>query len=274
MPSKTGSLRLSSLAPQVSAQRRSKPGKIAILIALALVLFFTAGPAGLNFGTLSVGLPRLWNTTRSFLTWPDWGYFPSIAMGMLETVEMAFVGTLVALPFCLIFGLLAARNMSFHPAVAAVFRGIIAIGRALPFFVTAMVLVSMVGLGFMPGILALIISSVVAGGKLFADSFENCDKGLVEAVAASGGGPLAQRRYGIFSQSLPELGSQALLLFDQNVQMAIAVGIVGAGGIGYAFSMALRSVRYDEALLILLSVLGTVALLERISRGIREWLRS
>jgi phosphonate transport system permease protein len=242
---------------------------VGVLVAVAF-LGWTAPSAGLDPKALKEGLPRLMDSAKGLVTMPAWSQLPSIGKDLIETAEMAIVGTVLAIPVCIILSLLIARNTSFHPGVGAIFRGLLSLARAVPFFVLAMLLISMVGLGVLPGIMALIISSSVFGAKLFADSLENVALGPIEGVQAAGADFIAIRRHGILPQAFADIGSHSLYMFESNIRMSISVGIVGAGGIGYTFSNALRLVKYDEIALILLSIFLMVALVETMGRKIRE----
>jgi phosphonate transport system permease protein len=238
--------------------------------ALLSLLAWLAPRVGLEPKSLSEGLPRLWEAQKGLLSVPEWGAFPMIASALFESLEMAFVGTVAATPVCFFFSLLVAQNTSFHPWVAAGFRGLVALLRAVPFLVIAMVLVAMVGLGAMAGTLALVISSLTMGAKLFADSLEHVDPGPVEGVTAAGASALGIRRFGIVQQALAEVGSQAMFLFELNLRLSVAVGLVGAGGIGYQMAIATKSARFGVVSLILLSILVMVSAVEFVGKVVRR----
>lgn len=254
----------------VTPSGRPRLGPIIGVLVAAGFLVWSAPAAGLDPKALHEGLPRLIDSAKGLVTMPAWSQLPSIGKDMIETAEMAVVGTVLAVPVCLCLGLLIARNTSFHPWLGAIFRGLLSLARAVPFFVLAMLLISMVGLGVLPGIMALVISSSVFGAKLFADSLENVSLGPIEGVQAAGADFIAVRRHGILPQAFADIGSHSLYMFESNIRMSISVGIVGAGGIGYTFSTALRLVKYDEIALILLSIFLMVAVVESVGRKIRE----
>lgn len=199
---------------------------------------------------------------------PDWQSWPTIARPIEESVEMAFLGTTVSIPFCLLLGLLSARNSS-GPYLADGIKAILSIGRATPFYCWAMIVVAMVGLGVLPGVIALAITSTLYTAKLFAEHLETSSPSLEEAVLACGAGAIELRRFAIIPQALAGVYSQILYTFEGNIRLSIAMGVVGAGGIGYAFSVALRNLEYPRVLLILVTIYLLVFGVDLVSSQLR-----
>ena len=242
---------------------------IAGVIVFAL-LGLTAHPSGLDLRTIADGIPRLVQAGKGLIAIPDWSSFDRIAAALLETIEMALVGTVLSVPISFFFSLLVARNTSFHPAFAFLFRTIASIFRAVPFFVWAMLLIAVIGLGSAPGVLALVVTGSMFGTKMFADSLEHVDQGAVEGVQAAGAGWLETRRYGIIPQALSQIASNAVYQFEINIRMATAVGVVGAGGIGFLFAQAMRMVNYGRILLILLCIMALMGIVDTVGKKVRE----
>jgi phosphonate transport system permease protein len=201
---------------------------------------------------------------------PDWSYLPTLALKMLETLEMAFLATVIAAVLSLPLGMLAARNATPHPAIYHVVRQGLSLMRALPELMWALVFVSAVGLGPLPGVMALAFVAAGFLGKFFAEAIEAVDEGPVEGVAAHGAGWLQVRAYAMLPQVAPDFAGIVLYVLDHNLRAATILGMVGAGGIGYDMVMAMRLFQFDRIVLIALAIYLAVTALDRLSAGLRR----
>lgn len=193
-----------------------------------------------------------------------------IAALTLDTVLMAFLGTVLATVLSVPLAFLAARTTTPHPAVAAVARAVITFCRAVPDLVFAVLFVRALGLGVLPGVLALALHSVGMLGKLFADAIEDADPGPREAVRSVGVGPLRELLNGVVPQVVPAGIAAFLYRVDINLRTSVVLGFVGAGGIGFALQDALRGLVYPKALGIVGVILVVVALMELGSMAVRR----
>ena len=188
---------------------------------------------------------------------------------MLETLAMAFLGTIIAAVVAVPLGFLGAKNIVpnwvFHFTIR---RGFDAF-RGIDGLVWALIFVSAVGLGPFAGVLAIAVGDMMVLGKLFAEAIENVDKKPVDGVRASGGGGLHVVRLGVLPQVFPVMTSHVLYFFESNVRSATILGIVGAGGIGLQLSDRIRINNWQQAAFIILMILVTVAVIDAISRRIR-----
>lgn len=101
---------------------------------------------------------------------------------------MAVLGTVLAAIVSVPLAFLAARNTSPHPVLYSVARAVITFCRAMPDLLFAVLFVRALGIGVLPGILALALHSIGMLGKLFADAIEETDVGPREAIRAAGAG--------------------------------------------------------------------------------------
>ena len=79
-----------------------------------------------------------------------------------------------------------ARPTNPFTTTRALVRGILNVIRAVPELVYAAVLVAMVGVGALPGILALVLFNVGIVVKLVSESIDATDAGPLEAGRAAG----------------------------------------------------------------------------------------
>ena len=193
----------------------------------------------------------------------------SIFTSILETLAMAFLGTFFGGSIALTIAFLAATNTSPHPVFRFVFRGLMSIERVIPNLVIILVFVIAVGLGPFAGMLTLTIGTIGMFGKLFADAIEEIDPEPVEATYATGASKLQVIKYCIIPQVLPSFTANLFYAFDVNLRSAIGLGIFGGGGIGFEIHMAMKMLRYKDALALILFTIILISIFEKFSDYLR-----
>ena len=210
-----------------------------------------------------------------YLFMPDYlkdqfAFIKEIKNPLLETFRMAilgaFVGALLAVPF----SLLAAANLMKIKAVYYVTRVILNLIRTVPDLVWAALLTGALGVGALPGVIALSIFSFGLNAKLLSESIETIDPGPLEAMQACGASWLQQIRYGVVPQVLPQFLAYALYVFEIDVRASTVLGLVGAGGIGVLFNIELTYRRYPHVGAIIVVMLVIVVIMDLISTKVRE----
>ena len=268
--------RLLDPVPRLNAKRM-----LAIVALIAVYVWGIAG-AEVRFRDLVEGvpnmldflgrlLPPMWRTEA--FTVPFAGTtvpVPEIAFAIVETIQMALVGTTVAIAASLPFGLLAARNTSPHRLVYLGTRFFLNAIRAVPEIIFALVFVAAVGLGPFAGVLALSVGAIGFMGKMYAEAIEAIDPQQVLAVSATGAARLQTFVYGVVPQALPIVAAYSILVFEANVRHATILGIVGAGGVGFVLSKYVALFQYQYLTGALLLIILAVTVLDRLSDAIRK----
>lgn len=196
--------------------------------------------------------------------------FPEVMLAIIETVQMALIGSVLGIILAAPFGLLAARNTSPHPSIYQGTRMLLNANRSLPEIVYALIFVAAVGLGPFGGVLALAIGSIGSIGKLYAEAIEQIDPQQVLAVRATGANPLLTFFYAVIPQALPVIASYSLLLFEGNIRHASILGIVGAGGIGFIIGKYMALFQYTHLMGAVILMILTVTLIDRTSDYLRK----
>lgn len=251
---------------------RARPPVVPALVVLGLVAATVVAGwhTGLKPAEVLAATPAFF-TFVAENTWPpDFSGAGDLVVATLLTIEVAFLGTLLATIGSLLLAPLAARNLTPHLGVFAVVRFVVMICRAVPDFVFALMLVAALGLGPLPGVLGLALHSVGMLAKVYAERIEEIDPGPVEAVTAMGARPTQAIRIAVLPQIMPNLVANTLYRFDINIRSSIILGIVGAGGIGYELVTALQSLDYRRAMAVMIVVLILVAVVELVSNEIRK----
>ena len=188
---------------------------------------------------------------------------------MLETVAMAYVGTMLAMVFAVPLGFLGARNVIpqrvFRFCTRRLFDGL----RGLDQLIWALVFVRAMGLGPIAGIMAIAVAETGVLAKLFAEAVENIDRNQVEGIVAVGAGFVGRLRFAVLPQVEPVMISQALYSIESNSREATILGLVGAGGIGLRLAERIQINAWDQVAYIIVLILISVATIDTISRYLR-----
>ena len=196
--------------------------------------------------------------------------FWELLRAMLESIGMAFLGTLIASVIAVPLGFLGARNVLPIWLLRFPIRRSFDFLRGVDALVWALVFVRAVGLGPLAGVLAIATTDIGILSKLFAEAIENVDRKQVDGVQATGANAVQRVRFGIIPQVLPIMTSNALYMFESNTRSATILGIVGAGGIGFHLSDRIRAHRWEEVGYIIIMIVVFVALIDFISHILRS----
>lgn len=187
-----------------------------------------------------------------------------------DTLLIAYVATVFGAVFGVLLSFLAASNLGVSSAIVFAVRRLLEFCRTVPELVFALIFVMAFGLGPVAGVLAIIVHTTGALGKLFYEVLENIDQKPVEGLTASGASWTKIMRFAVMPQVLSNFLSYALLRFEINVRGASVMGFVGAGGIGQDLMEAIRKFYYPDVSAILLLVIITVTLIDFATERIRH----
>ena len=193
--------------PASRPERPSHAKRNLALIGVALLVGWAAVTVDVDLGSLPQlpgGLGRVFY--EMYLeAGPEWSYLVPAMEAMLESLQIAWVGTVIGAVISLPLGFFGARNVSSGLA-SNVMRQVLNAIRAFPEIVLAIaIFIPIAGLGPVAGALAIGLHSVGTLGKLTAEVIEGIDPGPVEAARAVGGRPLQVQRWGVLPQVLPEI---------------------------------------------------------------------
>jgi phosphonate transport system permease protein len=204
---------------------------------------------------------------------PDFSGWQHYAALMFQTVVIAYWGTALAFGIGFVLAPFASRALTPGPLAYNAARETLNLLRAIPDLMLALIFVSSLGLGPLPGILALGLHTGGFLGKFFSESMDRVAPGRYDAIAAVGAG-FAQRVMFVGWPSIRrETAGYTLYIFDRNVRMSAVLGLVGAGGIGMELQTALRLFNYDQAAVLILLLMVTIFSIDTLSGFLREKLR-
>jgi len=263
-------------AEESAASGRPTPPLGPRLTRIALFIFVVVGFVW-GVSGLDVSLERLrtapsdaWAILR--LMWPP-DFATEIERGVigkvLESVYIAWIGTVIAATLSLPLAFLASNNVS--PAfIRLPIRQLFNVIRAVPELIVAVVLLGVVPLGAWAGALAIGLHSIGTLGKLASEEIESASDGPVEAVEACGGTFVSRVRWGLLPQVMPQISSYWLFRFEINVRASAVLGMIGAGGVGSELIAQLRFRNFPQVAAVLIVTVIVVVFIDTVSSAIRK----
>ncbi|MDH3664103.1 MAG: phosphonate ABC transporter, permease protein PhnE [Alphaproteobacteria bacterium] len=203
---------------------------------------------------------------------PDLTVMETVARSTLETLQIAYIGTVLSAILSLGAGLIAASNLT--PAwVHQPMKWVLGMMRGIPLILVALVAVVAIGFGALAGVLAITFHATGMLGKFYAEAFENADPAPLEALESVGASWAQRIRFGALAQVAPDLVRDTLFRFELNFRESLVLGLVGAGGIGFYIQLYARSFQYEKVATLTVVVLLMVVAIEQISTWCRRRLR-
>jgi phosphonate transport system permease protein len=234
---------LSASTPLPPAPDRLKRNLLSLLLAIAVVTLLAWSWFGteMSLANLSRSGPRAaefvermfppdlaWNVTEARPFPPP---LRLAAAAIAITLQISLLGTALGAMGALVLGLLASENLTPHWLHHPI-KVFLAIIRSLPIILLALLFVSAIGLGPMPGVLAVAVHSLGMLGKLYAEEFETTDAGVWEALDSAGADWLQKIRFALWPQTARQIFSLTLFRFEMNLRESAVLGLVGVAGLG------------------------------------------
>ncbi len=202
---------------------------------------------------------------------PKWSYITQLGKPIWDTLNIATLGTLIALVLAVPVAFLAARNTTpsalFIRPLALL---LIVATRSINSLIWALLLIAIIGPGVLAGVIAIAIRSIGFCAKLLYEAIEEIDRTQVEAITATGASRWQVMAYGIVPQILPAFAGIAVFRWDINIRESTVLGLVGAGGIGMALDSALNLFQWDRVAVILIAIFAVVVLAEIVVTQLRK----
>ncbi len=267
------------------SRRPAKPGRSpALLIGILAVIVLTwlsiseqfgigldVGALIEDFGKVSIVLWRdNANPAKNGLLEPNWAYLPETIGPMVETFQMAVIAAVIGCGVALPVSFLASRVTSGGRVTLGVTRGVLNVVRAIPDILYALIFVAAVGVGPLPGIIALILFNIGVVAKLLSETVDGVDRGPIEAARASGGNQVQTVRWAVFPQVLPNYIAYSLYTFELNIRASTVLGIVGAGGIGRELFAQYKLFNWSNVAVTIVELFVLVLLIEVVSIWLRR----
>lgn len=213
-----------------------------------LILFTIVAPFFLEYGAIDIQTAIFYtldNLKMMFLQPALSQVTLSAALyQILITLALAFLSTLIGAVISFFLAILSAKNLmpSYISNVIIAFNSFI---RAVPTVLWVLIFAIVAGLGSVAAILGMTLHTIAYLTKAYAESFEEIDNGMIEALRATGAKWWHIIIHVVLPQTSSYMVSWTFLRFETNYGVAIAMGAAAAaGGIGFELFMA-SSFYYD-----------------------------
>jgi phosphonate transport system permease protein len=188
----------------------------------------------------------------------------------IETLQLAVLGTTAGVIVSLPLALWSTEVGNPFRGLRFVLRMFNNVIRSIPDLIWAGIFVLGVGIGALPGLLALFFFSIAVMVKLTTDTLDGIDMGPVEAARASGASQTQVLRTAVVPQILPAFSSYALYDFELNLRASAVLGLVGAGGIGQRIGFFQSRGQWDKLWGLVFMFFLVVFVVEYVSVRIRR----
>ena len=192
----------------------------------------------------------------------------SIEFALLETLQIALIGTYFGIFCSLPLSILSANSLT-PKFVHIPFRFILSAIRTVPSLIWALLFVITFGLGPHSGILAITVYTTGFLGKLQYETFEGLPSDSIQALKALGAGKIQIVRYVVLPESGNSLISQIIFMFEYNVRASSIIGFVGAGGIGFLLQLYIAYFHFSAMLTALIYLLVVVVIIDFLGSKLR-----
>jgi phosphonate transport system permease protein len=213
-----------------------------------------------------------------------------VGVAAARTVVIAVVGTALAIAVAVPLAILGTATLfrrgpllegepatlrgALLAAASAGARAVLGFLRAVPDLVWALFFVVGIGLGAVPGVLALALGYGGVLGRVLADLFEDVDPRPLEALHTTGATRAQIFVFGIWPQARSSAVAYTLYSFECCVRAAAVLGLVGGGGIGYEIALSMRLFEYGQIVTLVGALLVLVWLTDACSAALRRMLRA
>ncbi len=208
---------------------------------------------------------------------PEPSVFAPGFLAIIETIFIAFIATMLAIPVAFVISFFCAKNiMGGSPLglfVYGTLRIFFNIVRSCEPLIWAIIFSVWVGIGPFSGMLALMIHSVASLAKQYSEQIECISEGPVEGIQSTGAGFLQTIWFAVVPQVVLPFVSYTIYRWDINVRMATIIGLVGGGGIGTMLMMYQGQALWNEVGALVVIIAVVVWLMDSASAQIREALK-
>lgn len=256
-------------------QRRTTPKQLAIwggwLLGVAIFMYCWRLISDKTIWMFVEDAPQQAADLAERMVPPKWSYMEKLWIPVWDTINIATLGTALAIIMAFPVAFCAARNTTPSAIfVRPVALFIIVSSRSINSLIWALMLVTLIGPGVMAGVIAIGLRSIGFCAKLLYEAIEEIDPTQVEAITATGASGAQKLSYGIVPQILPAFAGISVFRWDINIRESTVLGLVGAGGIGLQLDASISTLAWTQVSLILLVILATVIVSEWVSAKIRH----
>ncbi|NCN41268.1 phosphonate ABC transporter, permease protein PhnE [bacterium] len=248
-----------------------------LLITFAGTFYLSAIATGASFYELTDpdGFAGAMNLFKGLIN-ANFDLLPLAIIEVIETIFIAFLATVIAIPIAFVLSFLCAKNIMVHPVAFtfyATMRTLLNITRSVEPLIWAIIFSVWVGIGPFAGMLALLIHSIASLAKQYSEIVEGVSDGPIEGIRSTGANAVQTVWFAVVPQVVLPYIAFTIYRWDINVRMATIIGLVGGGGIGTLLIKYQGQGMWPEVGCIIIVIAAVVWLMDTSSAYIREALK-
>ena len=195
---------------------------------------------------------------------------PKMLEDSFETLAMAFLGSFFGLIIALPISFMAARNTSPSNLLFHTSRVGLSFVRSIPEIVFGLILLTALGLGPFPAVLAIMFHNIGVLGKLISELVESAEPGPHEAMRAVGAKNWLASIFSIIPQIWPNVLSHYFYRFEVAIRTSLILGFIGGGGIGQRLFNDFKTFQYSSVSLDVLIIMIIVVMVDFFGSYVRN----
>ncbi|MCP5284870.1 MAG: proline/glycine betaine ABC transporter permease [Burkholderiaceae bacterium] len=215
---------------------------------IALIAWFASRSwkivAGTVFTLLAIGLFGMWDDT-------------------MKTVSMIFVCTVVALVLGVPIGVLASRSDRLQRLITPALD----VMQTMPSFVYLIPVVMLLGIGRVPGVIAVVIYAIPPVIRFTNLGIRLVDKDLLEAADAFGSSTWQRLRQVQMPLALPTIMAGINQTIMLSLAMVVIASMIGVQGLGQPVLKAISNQYFTMGILNGLAIVGIAIIFDRVSQA-------
>ena len=181
----------------------------------------------------------------------------------MRTISMIFVCTVLSIAIGIPIGILMSRS----DRVQRVINPILDVMQTMPSFVYLIPVVMLLGIGKVPGLIAVVIYAIPPMIRLTDLGIRLVDKDVLEAADAFG----ADRKQKLFKVQLPLALPTIMAGINQTIMMALAMvviaSMIGVQGLGQPVLKAIANQYFTLGIFNGLAIVGIAIMFDRVSQA-------
>ncbi len=184
----------------------------------------------------------------------------------MQTLALVVVATVVAIVIAIPLGILAARSNR----ASSTLKPLMDLMQTMPAFVWLVPVVTLFGIGVVPGVVATIIFALPPGVRFTELGIRGVDAEIVEASHAFGATP-RQTLFGVqLPLAMPTIMAGVNQVIMLALSMAVIAGLVGAEGLGGQVTSAISTLDLGLGFEAGLSVVILAIFLDRVTSSVGQ----
>lgn len=250
-------------------KRRNSIGFFAILAAITVgTIIITEYDIVKGFESL----PRAvtWALGNFYPTQESLVKLPDILSSLIETLLVSIAATSIGAVFALFFAIMGSNTTRVNAFFGSISRVIATLFRNIDVAAWALILLFSFGQSSLTGYFALFFGSFGFLTRAFVETIDEVSGGSVEALRATGANYASIIFQSVIPSSVPQMLSWVLFMIETNIRSATLIGLLTGSGIGFTFNLYYKSLNYDIASLVVVTIIVSILLIESISNYVRR----